>query len=353
MRAVYELASESETHEVSSFFSTHHHSDFALTADLIMGSLNNARPKSNEVNTQIIKSTNDGLPIISFIIPCFNQADYLRELLLSIGDSTVQPHECLIINDGNSRESEVRKIYDVSTEHSHQAIKILSTENRGLSGARNVGIQFASGDYVKFIDADDLLIFGSVDRQIEIIESTKSDACVGGYLYFGHGNGYAIEVSDPFQNFRMNTCSEKDLWRIDFFLENWEQGLGIPIHSLLIKREFVVNFDETLKSKEDLDYWLRLIASGISFETYSDFVAIYRIHASQMTKGKILLQGYYFLQILANVHSYTGSDGKDMFEVTKRKMKFIDQIYGESARQLFKLLNDPKVSKGQAIGIGL
>lgn len=337
MRSAYELAAGQETETVTEFFNSGHISEFTSAANRVVRNHQvQVDPEVLKIRTRVNQISELNAPIVSFVIPCYNQSDFLPDLLQSIGKSTSFPHECLVIDDGNQSEAEVRKIESVQTDYSHQSIKILSSANRGLPGARNIGIENAVGKYVKFIDADDLLIAGSVDKQVEFIEKQQVDACIGGYIFFGIGFGHAIEVLDVFQEFRDRKHVEEGFWTEKFFIENWEEGLTIPIHSLLIKREATLRFDETLNSKEDFDFWLKLISSNAKIQAHLSFVAIYRIHNNQMTKESKTYSGYFFWKILEQ--RIEQKDLPDLDDAINKKMKYLDRYYGQSARELYQLI---------------
>lgn len=343
MRAVYESARpvhESEENfgtQVSwteSYFYVGHHSDFAIAAERVRASSPKSDLNSELVGLDFTLERDEDVPTVSFVIPCYMQSRFLPDLLLSIGDSTALSHECLIVNDGNPNESENRLINSQKPMRAHQKIKIISTRNRGLAAARNAGLKYATGKYVKFVDSDDLLVADSVDKQIEIVESKNLDACIGGYMFFGVRFGKATQVIDVFADFRKEEFFGEDFLTRNFFLDNWEEGLTIPIHSLLIKREATPDFDESYRSKEDLEYWLRLLSSGAKIEAHCDYVAIYRMHENQMSRQSKIYNGFYLWKILGE---YLQSENSShLQDIISRKTEYLDRFYGEFARYLFE-----------------
>ena len=87
--------------------------------------------------------------MISIIIPCYNQAEYLPQAIESaLNQKTGEDFEVIVVNDGSTDNSlEIAKSY--------KGIKVISQVNKGLSSARNTGIMNAIGDYILFLDADD------------------------------------------------------------------------------------------------------------------------------------------------------------------------------------------------------
>jgi glycosyltransferase involved in cell wall biosynthesis len=91
-------------------------------------------------------------PLVSIIVPCYNQAQYLSEALLSVLDQTYNEWECIIVNDGSPDNTEA-----VAQEwlEKDTRFKYFYKENGGLSSARNAGITIAKGEFILPLDADD------------------------------------------------------------------------------------------------------------------------------------------------------------------------------------------------------
>ena len=92
--------------------------------------------------------------LVSIIVPCYNQAQYFTEALQSVLDQTYKNWECILVNDGSTDHTE-----EIALEWSKidDRFVYIKKENGGLSSARNSGIEIAKGDYLQFLDADDVL----------------------------------------------------------------------------------------------------------------------------------------------------------------------------------------------------
>jgi len=99
---------------------------------------------------------------VSVVIPAFNAEHVLGDALRSVVEQTVPPLEIIVVDDG-SRDGTAR------VARSFSSVKYLFQENSGPSRARNVGIAEASGDYVAFLDADDLWLPHKLARQLELV----------------------------------------------------------------------------------------------------------------------------------------------------------------------------------------
>lgn len=91
-------------------------------------------------------------PLVSIIVPCYNQAQYLDEALQSVLDQTYTNWECIVVNDGSQDNTdEVAKKWIEKDNR----FKCLYQENKGVSSARNTGIDYSSGEFILPLDADD------------------------------------------------------------------------------------------------------------------------------------------------------------------------------------------------------
>jgi len=95
------------------------------------------------------------MPKISVIVPVYNTEKYLRKCLDSVVNQTYKDLEAIIVNDGSTDNSQ--KIIDEYISKYPNKVKCISKQNGGLSGARNCGIEAATGDYIAFVDSDDYI----------------------------------------------------------------------------------------------------------------------------------------------------------------------------------------------------
>ena len=182
--------------------------------------------------------------IVSIIVPCYNQAQYLQDALNSVLIQTYQEWECIIVNDGSPDNTE-----EVSREWClrDKRFKYLKKENGGLSSARNEGIKISTGKYILPLDADDMIGSEYLEEAIKILEM-QNDI---GIVYcnaelFGEKNG-KWKLPDYSENtiFYMNTIFCSAVFRKSDFLKTGGYNTNM-IYGL-----------------EDWDFWLSLIEMGI------------------------------------------------------------------------------------------
>ena len=143
-------------------------------------------------------------PLVSIIIPCYRQAEYISEAIESVISQTYDNWECIIIDDGSPDNTK-----DISSLYIRydKRIKYIYQENQGVSNARNNGILFSRGKYILPLDADDIIASTYVEKAVSILESHPEYAVAGTLIqrfdeegYWGTpGKGHKVSVKDIFQ----------------------------------------------------------------------------------------------------------------------------------------------------------
>lgn len=121
------------------------------------------------------------MPAVSVVIPVYNSAKYLRECLDSIIAQTFSDWEVVAVDDGSSDDSPAI-LDEYATKDSR--IKVIHKANGGVSAARNDGLGAACGDYVLFVDSDDLLLANALDVLYKKTSSENADVTFGDHLSF-------------------------------------------------------------------------------------------------------------------------------------------------------------------------
>lgn len=122
--------------------------------------------------------------MISIIFPVYNVAGYLEASLKSCINQTYQDIEIVAVNDGSTDKS-----LDILMRYAEQdsRIKIVNQNNQGVAKARSIGVQKASGDFVTFVDSDDIIPINSIEILYKTLEQNDADIAVGNYCeYYDH-----------------------------------------------------------------------------------------------------------------------------------------------------------------------
>ena len=219
---------------------------------------------------------------VSVIVPCYNQAQFLAETLDSVLAQTHENWECIIVNDGSTDNTET-----VAKEYCDRDKRFVyhKKENGGLSSARNAGLDIVQGDYVQFLDSDDILLPHKFEYQIRMMETNMSDVCVC------HHSIFTTNINETWEN--KFSQSVYDL-TYQGFLYNWGESFVIAIHSGLFRKSFLdkykLRFDENVRALEDWLFWISIVRNGGTFVEVQDKLSLYRVHTSSMTQDKLHMQ---------------------------------------------------------------
>ena len=191
------------------------------------------------------------MPLVSIIIPAYNYAHYLPFTLDSVKKQSLSDWECLIVDDGSTDNTrDVAEKYTVDDSR----FKYHYKTNGGLSSARNYGIEKASGRYVLFLDADDMLEQNNLKHLSDFLENQSGNNAV-----FGKFVKFYDDDTPEYPWYRDYKYIEG--LQSDFFSRLVEKNSlppCAPLSPLSIIKELNITFDEALTSYEDWDFWLRL-----------------------------------------------------------------------------------------------
>lgn len=213
--------------------------------------------------------------IVSIIIPCYNQANYLPVSLESVLKQTYPNWECIIVNDGATDNT--KQIAEEWCEKDDR-FKYIEKENGGLSSARNAGLNIASGDYIQFLDADDCLMPTKFEDSLnKVMNSQKSIVVVSNFAMF--------EDFDAQLHLQPYCTLSEELLNYKNILNKWDINFSIPIHCGFFPKNLfdTIRFNETLRAKEDWLFWIQVSQTQISFIYLDKTLALYRRHALSMT----------------------------------------------------------------------
>ena len=147
------------------------------------------------------------MPLISVIVPIYNLQDYIEKSLKSLWKQTFQDFEVICINDGSTDDS-LSILEKIAQEHSNMVL--IDKPNEGVSSARNIGLEEAKGDYVYFLDADDIMHPQLLEILVSQIQGYDADIACCDYVktedlsYIEFANYHDVKTNlyqDPFAKF--------------------------------------------------------------------------------------------------------------------------------------------------------
>lgn len=266
--------------------------------------------------------------LVSVIVPCYNQASYLGEAMQSVLNQTHTKWECIIVNDGSTDNTEEVALAWCEKD---PRFTYLYKENGGLSSARNAGLAASNGDYIQFLDSDDLIV--SEKFELQILDLQESQISVSDYFSFQDGNIDAIAPHRYLSPFLSENDYKKEI------ISDWEYRKSFPPHSILFKKELIVankiQFDEELLNHEDWVFWVMLFYFANSIKKNNTILALYRIRVISMcTDHKLMKIG--FLKAAQKLEVFFDSQ---MNTVLKKEVKIkYKEIFNKGRRSTFNRL---------------
>lgn len=214
-------------------------------------------------------------PTVSIIVPMYNAEKFVAQTIQSVIGQTYSSWELLLIDDGSTD-----KTHDVIQQYlSDDRIRYVHKTNGGQGSARNRGIALAKGEYLAFIDADDIWDASKLESQVTILREKKA-ALVFCKLRWIDARG----VSLP-----------KNVGSGSGFYEGFSSlfllvagNISIPNSSVVVKKEWVMQVGQFSESEqaqniEDYHLWIRLLSAGAVFYGMDVVLGSYRKHDAQNT----------------------------------------------------------------------
>jgi glycosyltransferase involved in cell wall biosynthesis len=260
-------------------------------------------------------------PKISVIIPCYNQAQYLRDAVQSIILQTEGDWECIIVDDGSNDNT---RDVALSLAARDSRIQYVHQLNRGLAGARNRGLDAARGRYIQFLDADDLIKENKFEFQLAAVTSGVELELIYCDYYGCSIDNPEIELPKRYVSPRLSP--DNPLYDL---ASKWEVQLSIPVHCFLFDsrffREYQCCFDESLPNHEDWDCWMRVLALNPRLVYVDQKLAIYRYRDNSMCNDLIRMRKG-FLEAIKKQEQIWRHDA-DICEALKQKRRVTNSAY--------------------------
>jgi len=260
------------------------------------------------------------IPRVSVIIPVFNGGKFIGQAIDSVLKQTFRDLEIVVVDDGSTDETP-----SVVAQFSDR-ILYLRQENQGVSVARNTGIEAARGDYLAFLDADDVWLPHKLQRQVECLNKQSNVSAVGCGHYVADRELNVLEEKIPLH-------SQSPLDDLLLFRSNH----GLCSSTLLVKKNVIYrvgNFDPSLSTSADWDLAIR-IAHRYEVAFVAEALVYYRQHD-------------------ANMHQNVGRMERDMRVVLGKAFAIPDQQGSSSLRRraysnLYRVLAGSYWHSGEAL----
>lgn len=255
---------------------------------------------------------------ISVVIPCYNGSRFIEATIRSALAQTHPPLEVIVVDDGSTDDSAeiIRGIDD-------GRVRLLQQENQGESVARNRGMDEAKGDWIAFLDADDLWREDKLEKQIAAAQGDATTvAVVGNVHYFGNRE----EDAPPFDRPPHEMASVEYICELNAFIPS----------TLIVRADVPARFPVWTKYGEDYVFSLELaMAGGVAF--VDEPLTRYRIHASGQSShpATLVRQDQTVLRWLNENKEALGEER--VAKIRERQLElFINRAYGAKSARLWE-----------------
>ena len=262
------------------------------------------------------------MPKVTIIVPCFNQGKYLAEALQSVFEQSFRNWECIVVNDGSNDNTE--KVTQDFCAIDRRFI-LISKINGGLASARNAGLMHATGDYVQFLDADDVIHSNKLKIQVEQLVALSAELSICNYTIKTIVEDKVTEQPGLIQFENLNNP-------IIEVINKWENGLTIPCHSVLISRDILIRekicFDEELINHEDWAFWVEVFMNKPKCVKVDEALCVYMRRGYSMSSNRYLMRKG-FLNAIEIILKKISKDqrGVEYINLLKEKRQFVLRKY--------------------------
>lgn len=213
---------------------------------------------------------NPVVPRVSVIIATYNNAHYIVEAIASIFNQTYRSYEIIVIDDGSTDNT--RQVLEPYLDK----IRYLYQENKGVSHARNLGLEMARGEFISFLDADDFFLPDKLAKQVAVFDAHPSLGIVH--------SGWRLV------NEKGEKISDIEFWHwygsLELDLETWVVWKPVTI-SMMFRKSWIKSvggFDTRWHHGEDIDLVLRLSVNGCQAVWLPKITYCYRQHHYNVTR---------------------------------------------------------------------
>lgn len=219
--------------------------------------------------------------LVSVVIPTHNRQELIADAVRSVLDQSYKRMEIIVVDDGSTDNT--REVIS----HFDQPITYIYQERSERSKARNTGVKYSSGEYIAFLDSDDVWERHKIERQVAVLDA---EPCIGVvYTDMSYLDTHGRIIKGPVSEERSEGIGQSLYEAL-----MCENVVGSP-SAVMVRRGCLAEaglFDERMRSCEDLDLWRRL-AKHHRFYRIGEPLVGFRIHAGNTQKDRsVMAEGY-------------------------------------------------------------
>jgi glycosyltransferase involved in cell wall biosynthesis len=260
-------------------------------------------------------------PSVSIVIAAYNASAYIEETLDSILSQTFTDYETIVVNDGSLDSEELERVLE---SHALPVVYI-SQRNKGVSAARNAGINVAKGKFYAQLDADDQWESDYLAVQVGYLSERDDIALVyPNAIIFGDSSNAGLEY--------MKLCPSEGEVSFESLIEQRCAVLTCVTARISVIRS-VGMFDESLRSCEDFDLWLRIVKSGGRMAYHRRVLARYRRHVGSLSSDRVWMTTNLLavMEKVAKRSDLTDSERKSLLNQLSYRQTILRLFQGKQA----------------------
>ena len=218
-------------------------------------------------------------PKVSIVMPAYNVAPYIGETLASVFAQTFTDYEIIIVNDGSPDTEH----FERALEPFRDRIRYFKQKNLGAGAARNAALRAARGEYIAFLDADDLWLPNYLEEQFRFIDGHDCDLVCANAMNFGD----SVFAGHTYMKILMPKAPPTGRLTL-LGLVSGEQSLNTS--GVIARREPIFEvglFDEGLRNSQDFDLWLRLVHHGARAAYHDRPLLRIRLHEGSLSGDEV------------------------------------------------------------------
>jgi len=236
----------------------------------------------------VINNLTEISPVVSVIIPTYNQATFLSKAIESVINQTYINWELIVVNNYSSDNTE-----EIVKKYNDPRIRIINYRNYGIIAApRNAGVSRAKGEYIAFLDSDDFWYIDKIAKSLCVLDGGADLVCSGEVWRKGEAELRRVSYGP----------SDKSDFRSLLF-----NGNCISTSAVVLKKSFFNNISGFSEKKEfvlseDYDLWIKLAKNGCKIEFIDSMLGEYIIHGAnnsssyfKMMKSELNILNYHFI----------------------------------------------------------
>lgn len=227
--------------------------------------------------------------MVSVIIPTYNYGSFITEALTAVLNQTYADWECIVVDDCSTDNTASIVQSFIQRDGRFQYLKTIS--NAGVSAARNLGIRQAKGEWIQFLDADDLISSDKIEVQLQfLLANPKVDIVYSDFFHFTDHADFSSKGEYAIHE-RVNGSGH-------LVVPVLLRGNIFRMNTLLIRKNTMLEsglFREEFRSVEDWEFWLRILSRGAEIRFLPDVRAMsaVRVNPNGLSKDQSTMKKFY------------------------------------------------------------